>query len=126
MRKIIMDNIIDFNSMKKEKHKKLFAEYLKKANSLKNAKEIDKLVEEKNLSIDDHQFFLGFLSYLEKEKIDPVSLFHSLIKLPKYKFEQQYPMNWYSVVEFCFTFLTILKKNEPKQYKKFIELQKFE
>lgn len=121
-----MDNVIDFASIKKERQNKQLAEILKKPNSLKNFEVLDKLVAEKKLSIEDHQFFLGFLAYLEKEDIDSIYLFHSLIKLSKYQFEQEFSLNWYTVVEFCFIFLSILKKNEPEQYKQFIELQKFQ
>lgn len=121
-----MDNIIDFLSIKKERQTKQLAEYLKKPNSLNELSEIDKLVAEKNLSLEDHQYFLGFLAFLEKEEIDPIYLFHSLIKLSKYQFESQFSLNWDSVVDFCFIFLAILKKNEPEQYKQFMELQKFD
>lgn len=118
-----MDNIIDFSTVRKERQTKQIAEFLKRPNSLSDMQEIDRLVGDKQLSLEDHQFFLGYLGALEKEEIDPVDLFHSLIKLSKYQFELAYPMNWYTVVEICFIFLAILKKNEPDQYQKFMELQ---
>lgn len=121
-----MDNVIDFVSAKRERQSKQLFEYLKKPNSLNDPTKIDKLVGEKSLSIEDHQFFLGFLAHLEKQEIDPVHLFHSLIKLSKQQFELQFSMNWYTVAQFCLTFLSILKKNEPEQYMQFIELQKFD
>lgn len=121
-----MDNIIDFSSVRKERQTRQIAQFLKKPNSFNDLKKIDKLVSEKELTLEDHQFFLGFLGVLEKEKIDSVQLFHSLIKLSKYQFELAYPFNWDTVVEFYFVFLAILKKNEPTQYEKFLNLQKEE
>lgn len=121
-----MGKIIDFSAIKKEKQSEQIRKIFQKPNSFTEVGKINQLVQGKNLSLNDHKFFLAFLGYLEKQNIDPVYLVHSLIKLSKYQFELQFSMNWNTVVEFCYIFLAILKKNEPEQYKKFIELQKFE
>lgn len=115
-----MKNVIDFISIKKCKQNEQLEKVFRKGNSLKNPLEINKLVEEKSLVLQDHKLFLAFLAYLEEKKIEPATIFKDVLKCPKHQFEQQYEMKWTSVVQFCFTFLTILKKNEPKQYELFI------
>ncbi|MFJ8235013.1 hypothetical protein ACIQ34_04605 [Ureibacillus sp. NPDC094379] len=119
-----MNNVIDFISIKQQKQDEQVAKVFSKANSLQNPEQINKLVEEKSLAIQDHKLFLAFLAYLEEKQIDAVSIFQAVLKLPKHQFELQYSMNWHSVVQLCFTFLSILKENEPKHYQQFISVMK--
>ena len=82
--------------------------------------EIVKLLEEKLRAVHDHKLFLAFLKYLELKELDPQSVFKEVLQLPKFQFEERYQMNWQSVVQLCFTFLAILKENDPEQYLEFI------
>ncbi|MFP3918276.1 hypothetical protein U5N28_10755 [Lysinibacillus telephonicus] len=115
-----MKNVIDFISIKKSKQSEQLEKVFRKGNSLKSPIEINKLVEEKSLVLQDHKLFLAFLGYLRERKIEPSTIFKDVLKYPKHQFEQKYEMKWSSVVQFCFTFLTILKENDPKQYELFI------
>ncbi|QCR32010.1 hypothetical protein [Lysinibacillus sp. SGAir0095] len=115
-----MNKIIDFISIKEQKQNEKLDKMFRKANSLQDVQEIDKLVEEKLLAVQDHKLFLAFLKYLELKELDPQSVFKEVLQLPKFQFEERYQMNWQSVVQLCFTFLAILKENDPEQYLEFI------
>lgn len=115
-----MNKIIDFISIKKQKQNEKIDKVFRKANSLKDVQEIDKLVDEKTLAVQDHKLFLAFLKYLEMKDLEPQHVFKEVLQLPKHQFEARYQMNWQSVVQLCFTFLAILKENDPKQYLEFI------
>ena len=117
---INMDKVIDFISIKQQKHDEKLDKLFRKANSLKEVHQIDKLVEEKALVVQDHKLFLAFLKYLELKDLAPQAIFKEVLQLPKYQFEARYQMNWQSVVQLCFTFLAILKENDPEQYLEFI------
>ena len=118
-----MNNVVDFISIKNKKQSDQLHKVFSKANSLKNPQEINKLVEEKTLAVEDHQLFLAFLAYLEEKQIEPAAIFKAVLNLPKHQFEAEYEMNWQSVVQFCFTFLAIIKESDPKQYEQFISQQ---
>ena len=105
---INLNKVIDFISIKQKKQNE------------KLDKEIDRLVEEKALAVQDHKLFLAFLKYLEVQELEPQAIFKEVLQLPKFQFEERYQMNWQSVVQLCFTFLAILKKNDPEQYLEFI------
>lgn len=115
-----MNKIIDFISIKQQKQNEKLDKMFRKANSLRDVQEIDKLVEEKSLAVQDHKLFLAFLKYLELKELDAQTIFKEVLRLSKYKFEERYQMNWHSVVQLCFTFLAILKESDPKQYLEFI------
>lgn len=115
-----MDNVIDFLFVKKKKQEEQLIKLFRKANSFQNRAQIDKLVDEKTLTVEDYQHFLAFLAYLQNNKIEPASVFHSVLKMPKHRFEQTYQMNWHSVVRYCLIFLAILKKQNEKQYEQFL------
>lgn len=115
-----MNQIIDFISIKQQKQDEKLDRMFRKANSLQDVQEIDKLVEEKSLAVQDHKLFLAFLKYLEIKELEPQVVFKEVLQLPKFQFEEQYQMNWHSVVQLCFTFLAILKNNDPQQYLEFI------
>jgi len=117
---INMDKVIDFISIKKQKQDEKLHKLFQKANSLQEVQEIDKLVEEKTLAVQDHKLFLAFLKYLELKGLEPKTVFKEVLQLPKFQFEARYQMNWQSVVQLCFTFLAILKENDPEQYLEFI------
>ncbi|MDN4495597.1 hypothetical protein [Ureibacillus aquaedulcis] len=115
-----MNKIIDFISVKQRKQDEKLDRMFRKANSLQDVQEIDKLVEEKALVVQDHKLFLAFLKYLELKELEPQTIFKEVLRLSKYRFEERYQMNWQSVVQLCFTFLAILKENDPEQYLEFI------
>ncbi|HWL13286.1 MAG TPA: hypothetical protein VNQ57_09880 [Ureibacillus sp.] len=115
-----MNNIVDFISIKQKKQSEKIERMFRKANSLQDVQEIDKLVEGRALAVQDHKLFLAFLKYLEGKKLEPQQVFKEVLQLPKFKFEERYQMNWQAVVQLCFTFLAILKENEPEQYAEFI------
>lgn len=117
---INLNKIIDFISIKQQKQNEKLDKMFRKANSLRDVQEIDKLVEEKSLAVQDHKLFLAFLKYLELKELDAQTIFKEVLRLPKYKFEERYQMNWHSVVQLCFTFLAILKESDPEQYLEFI------
>ncbi|MFY3792748.1 hypothetical protein ACOQFO_13825 [Ureibacillus sp. MALMAid1270] len=114
------NNVIDFISIKNKRINEQLHKVFSKANSLKNAEEIHRLVQEKTVAVQDHKFFLAFLNILEDQKIEPVAIFRDVLKLPKHQFEDKYMMNWDSVVQLCFTFLAIIKESDPAQYEQFI------
>lgn len=116
-----MHDIIDFISIKQKKDNERLHRMFRKANSLQNAEEIDKLVHDKTLVLQDHKLFLAFLKYLEGKEMDPETVFKDVLQLPKHQFEERYRMNWQSVVQLCFTFLAILKENDLEQYNAFIQ-----
>lgn len=115
-----LNKVIDFISIKQQKQNERLDKMFRKANSLNEMQEIDKLVEEKSLAVQDHKLFLAFLKYLEMKELEPQVVFKEVLQLPKFQFEERYQMNWQSVVQLCFTFLAILKKNDPEQYLEFI------
>lgn len=115
-----MTKIIDFISIKQQKQNEQLEKLFFKAKTSKHPNEIDKLIEEKILAVQDHKLFLAFIAYLEERKLEPANVFHDVLQLPKHQFEQQYEMNWHSIVQLCFTFLAILKENDPKQYEEFL------
>ncbi|SOB93716.1 hypothetical protein SAMN05880501_101693 [Ureibacillus xyleni] len=117
-----MSKIINFLEIKQQKTNEQLNKVFRKANTLKDPHQINKLVEEKSLAIQDHKLFLAFLKYLEEKQIEPKTIFHHVLTLPKHKFEEQYQMNWEAVVQLSFTFLAILKENDTKQYEQFIKL----
>ncbi|NLY79009.1 MAG: hypothetical protein GX072_03630 [Lysinibacillus sp.] len=115
-----MNNVIDFITTKKKKQEEQLTKLFSKANTFKNREEIDKLVDEKKLAVNDHKLFLAFLAYLEDKNIESSEIFKAVLTLPKHEFELKYEMNWFSVVQLCFTFLTILKENDVRQYEQFL------
>ncbi|KGR76220.1 hypothetical protein [Ureibacillus manganicus] len=117
-----MNKIIDFIQIKQQKQNEQLAKVFQKANTLKNPQDIDKLVDTKSLAVQEHKLFLAFLTYLEEQDIEPKTIFQAVLRLPKHQFEAEYQMNWYSVVQLCFTFLAILKENDPQSYEQFINL----
>ena len=117
---INLNKVIDFISIKQKKQNEKLDKVFRKSNSLKSVQEIDRLVEEKALAVQDHKLFLAFLKYLEVHELEPQAIFKEVLQLPKFQFEERYQMNWQSVVQLCFTFLAILKKNDPEQYLEFI------
>jgi len=115
-----LNNVIDFISIKQQKQDEKLDKMFRKANSLSSIEEIDKLVEGKALAVKDHKLFLAFLKYLEMKELEPRNVFKEVLQLPKFQFEERYQMNWHSVVQLCFTFLAILKENDPEQYLAFV------
>ncbi|RHW39511.1 hypothetical protein D1B33_01310 [Lysinibacillus yapensis] len=115
-----MNKIIDFISVKEQKQNEKLDKVFRKANTLKDVQEIDKLVDEKSLAVKDHKLFLAFLKYLELKELEPHMIFKEVLQLPKHEFEARHQMDWQSVVQLCFTFLAILKEHDPKQYLEFI------
>lgn len=121
-----MDNVIDFIAKKKER------EALKRAQELEHyvalhckmdkPENIDALVVGKELEVKDHSLFLGFLSILKDEQIEPMDIFQDVFTLGPAHFEMAYNMKWWSVVQLAFTFLSILKANEPHTYEQFLGL----
>lgn len=118
-----LNNVIDFIAIKENKHNEKLTKVFSKGNSLKNPQEINRLVEGKTLAVHDHKLFLAFLTYLEEKEVEPVDIFKAVLQLPKHQFEQQFHMNWSSIMQLCFTFLTILKENDPGRYESFISSQ---
>lgn len=118
-----MNKVIDFISIKKKKQEDEMAKLFQRANSFKNREQIDKLVEEKTLEVQDHKLFLAFLAYLKENQLEPSQIFKDVLTLPKHQFEARYEMNWFSVVQLCFTFLAILKENDHKQYEQLFSEQ---
>ncbi len=118
-----MSNVIDFISIKNKKQSEQLQKVFSKANSLRNPQELNKLVEEKTIGVKDHTLFLAFLNYLEEMNIEPADIFLAVLKFPKHQFEERYQMKWQSIVQLCFTFLAIIKENDPVQYEHFISQQ---
>ena len=65
---------------------------------------IDALVEDKLIEVKDHTLFLGFLSILKDEQIEPLDIFQDVFSLEPSHFEMSYNMRWWSVVQLAFTF----------------------
>lgn len=118
-----MDKVIDFISIKQQKQNEQLEKLFRKGNSLQDVGNLNNLINEKQLIVQDHQLFLAFLKYLEDQRLDAKEVFHQVLKLPKHKFEHIYQMNWFSVVQLCFTFLTILKDNDNERYEEFLGLK---
>lgn len=118
-----LNNVIDFFSFKKKKQEEQIAKLFQKANSFQNREQIDKLIDEKNLTVEDHKNFLAFLAYSKEKKIEPTELFTAVLKMSKHQFELRYEMNWHAAVQNCLTFLTILKERDQEQYEQFLKEQ---
>lgn len=119
-----VDNVIDFIAKKKErdalKRARELERYVAVHCTLDQPENIDALVIEKELEVKDHTLFLGFLSILKDEKIEPLTIFQDVFRLEPVQFEISYNMKWWSVVQLAFTFLSILKDNEPHTYADFL------
>ncbi|WP_042472086.1 hypothetical protein [Bacillus ndiopicus] len=114
-----MTNVIDFITRREQK------EFSKLKRSVEGsyykAEELQRLVNEQQLQVKDHTLFLGFLLYLQERDIDALTIFKDSFSMPRYKFEHQYNMKWWSVAQLGFTFLAILKDNEPEEYERFFD-----
>lgn len=121
-----MDNVIDFIAKKKErdalKRAQELEHYVALHCTLDQPENIDAIVVGKELEVKDHTLFLGFLSILKDEKIEPLNIFQDVFTLEPVHFETAYNMKWWSVVQLAFTFLSILKDNEPHTYHEFLGL----
>ena len=121
-----MDNVIDFIAKQKErealKRARELEHYVAVHCTLDQPKNIDALVGGKELEVKDHTLFLGFLSILKDEQIEPHTIFQDVFTLEPVHFESAYNMKWWSVVQLAFTFLSILKVNEPHTYQEFLGL----
>ncbi|KOS69367.1 2-oxoglutarate ferredoxin oxidoreductase subunit beta [Lysinibacillus contaminans] len=121
-----MDNVIDFIAKKKErealKRERELEQYVALHCTLDHPENIDALVVAKDLEMKDHTLFLGFLSILKDEEIEPINIFQDVFTLEPMHFENTYNMKWWSVVQLAFTFLSILKDNEPHTYDEFLGL----
>lgn len=121
-----VDNVIDFIAKKKEHEERKRAqdleEYVARHCKLNQPYNIDALVQGKEIEVKDHTLFLGFLSILKDEQIEPMEIFQDVFSLEPPHFEMTYNMKWWSVVQLAFTFLTILKENEPNTYADFLGL----
>jgi hypothetical protein len=119
-----VDNVIDFVAKKREREERQRAQdlerYVATQCNFQQPEKIDALVDEKIIEVKDHTLFLGFLSILKDEKIDPLDIFQDVFTLEPARFEMSYNMRWWSVVQLAFTFLTILKENEPHTYANFL------
>ncbi|MCS1380929.1 2-oxoglutarate ferredoxin oxidoreductase subunit beta [Lysinibacillus sphaericus] len=123
---MFVNNIIDFIAKKKEREERQRAKDLERyvATHCKfhQPENIDALVDGKMIEVKDHTLFLGFLSILKDEQIEPLHIFQDVFTLEPVRFEMAYNMKWWSVVQLAFTFLTILKENEPHTYADFLGL----
>ena len=123
-RGIQVDNVIDFIAKKKEREEQKRAKELEHfvASHCKfdQPHNIDVLVDGKEIEVKDHTLFLGFLSILKDEQIEPMEIFQDVFSLEPGHFEMTYNMKWWSVVQLAFTFLSILKTNEPHTYADFL------
>lgn len=121
-----VDNVIDFIAKQKErealKRARELEHYVAVHCTLDQPKNIDALVGGKELEVKDHTLFLGFLSILKDEQIEPHTIFQDVFTLELVHFESAYNMKWWSVVQLAFTFLSILKVNEPHTYQEFLGL----
>ena len=115
-----MNKVIDFLAIRQQKENDALEKMFRKGNSLKNADELDSLVDRKLLMVKDYHLFLAFLKHLEDRNLEAKQIFQQVLQLPKHEFEGMYQMNWFSVVQLCFTFLAILKENDYDQYEKFL------
>lgn len=119
---MILGDIIDFISIKKEKNSNEVKSITQKAHSLKNPIEIDRLINGRELSVEEHKLFLAFLTYLDEKQLVPLKVFEDFFTLSKYNFEQHYVMNWSSIEYLSITFLTILRESNPKAYEKLLKI----
>lgn len=121
-----VDNVIDFIAKKKEREERQRAQdlehYVACHCKLHQPENIDALVEGKVLKVKDHTLFLGFLSILKDEEIEALEIFQDVFTFEPARFEMDYNMKWWSVVQLAFTFLSILKENEPHTYANFLGL----
>ena len=121
-----VDNVIDFIAKKKERQEQQrqqeLEKYVARHCKLDQSHNIDALVESKEIGVKDHTLFLGFLSILKEEQIEPLEIFQDVFSLEPAHFEMTYNMKWWSVVQLAFTFLSILKTNEPHTYADFLGL----
>lgn len=121
-----VDNVIDFIAKKKErealKRELELEHYVALHCTLDQPKNIDALVVTKELEVKDHTLFLGFLSILKDEQIEALHIFQDVFTIEPVQFEIAYNMKWWSVVQLAFTFLSILKVNEPHTYHEFLGL----
>ncbi|KOY82766.1 2-oxoglutarate ferredoxin oxidoreductase subunit beta [Lysinibacillus macroides] len=121
-----MNNVIDFIAKKREREERQRAQdlehYVATRCNFQQPENIDALVEERLIEVKDHSLFLGFLSILKDEQIEPLAIFQDVFLLEPARFEMSYNMKWWSVVQLAFTFLTILKENEPHTYAQFLGL----
>jgi len=121
-----VDNVIDFIAKKKEREERQRTQdlerYVATQCNFQQPENIDALVDGKMIEVKDHTLFLGFLSILNDQNIDPLDIFQDVFTLAPAHFEMSYNMKWWSVVQLAFTFLTILKENEPHTYADFLGL----
>ena len=121
-----VDNVIDFIAKKKEREEQqrqqALEQYVARHCKLDQSHNIHALVESKEIGVEDHTLFLGFLSILKEEQIEPAEIFQDVFSLEPAHFEMTYNMKWWSVVQLAFTFLSILKTNEPHTYADFLGL----
>lgn len=121
-----VDNVIDFIAKKKEREERQRTQdlerYVATQCNFQQPENIDALVDGKMIEVKDHTLFLGFLSILNDQNIDPLDIFQDVFTLAPAHFETSYNMKWWSVVQLAFTFLTILKENEPHTYADFLGL----
>ncbi|WP_285394562.1 2-oxoglutarate ferredoxin oxidoreductase subunit beta [Lysinibacillus sp. fls2-241-R2A-57] len=121
-----VSNVIDFIAKKREREERQRAQDLEKyvatQCNFQQPENIDELVDKKMIEVKDHTLFLGFLSILKDEQIEPLDIFQDVFTLEPARFEKSYNMRWWSVVQLAFTFLTILKENEPHTYADFLGL----
>ncbi|MEG0260033.1 MAG: 2-oxoglutarate ferredoxin oxidoreductase subunit beta [Lysinibacillus sp.] len=119
-----VDNVIDFIVKKKEREAKQrqqqLEQYVARHCKLDQPHNIDALVESKEIEVKDHTLFLGFLSILKDKRIEPLAIFQDVFSQEPAHFERTYNMKWWSVVQLAFTFLSILKVNEPHTYADFL------
>lgn len=119
----MVNKVIDFISIKQQKENDELEKMFRKANSRKDINELDRLVDRKFLMVNDHHLFLAFLKHLENENLEAKEIFQQVLQLPKHQFEAMYGMNWFSVVQLCFTFLAILKENDHELYVEFLQME---
>ncbi|MEK5231211.1 2-oxoglutarate ferredoxin oxidoreductase subunit beta [Lysinibacillus sp. FSL K6-0232] len=121
-----VNNVIDFIAKKREREERQRAQdlerYVATQCNFQQPENIDALVEDRLIEVKDHTLFLGFLSILKDAQIEPIAIFQDVFSLEPTRFEMIYNMKWWSVVQLAFTFLTILKENEPHTYAQFLGL----
>ncbi|WPK11877.1 2-oxoglutarate ferredoxin oxidoreductase subunit beta [Lysinibacillus louembei] len=117
-----MTNIIDF--IARHEQKELTKLQRTVECSYDQVDELKRFVEAQQLQIKDHTLFLAFLLYLQEHHIDALTIFKDVFSIPRYKFEHLYNMKWWSVAQLGFTFLAILKDNEPAEYERFFNKMK--
>nr|WP_106784456.1 hypothetical protein [Lysinibacillus timonensis] len=116
-----MDNIIEYEKFKRLKLKQQAEKLFSKADSLSDPEKIRKLIEQVELTPHDHKMFLAYLTFLDREHLTPASIFKDLCDLPRIRFEAKYTRaHWESAVYMCWTWLTIIKQENPEQYEQFL------